>query len=95
MARVRTAVLFNPELAGTQLAPQGYPVRLLVPGWEGPYSVKWLRQIKVVDQPYMAWDEAMGASASSTIYRKQSLSMLVDHIVQFQIQKVGDVLVGH
>jgi sulfane dehydrogenase subunit SoxC len=28
---------------------QGYPVRLLVPGWEAPHSVKWLRQIKVVD----------------------------------------------
>jgi sulfane dehydrogenase subunit SoxC len=32
---------------------QGYPVRLLVPGWHGPFSVKWLRQIKVVDEPYM------------------------------------------
>ena len=45
---------------GEALRPdQGYPMRLLVPGWEGPYSVKWLRQIKVVDQPYMAWDEAI------------------------------------
>src|SRR5437773_7783092 len=33
---------------------QGYPLRLLVPGFEGPSSVKWLRHIKVVDQPYMA-----------------------------------------
>jgi sulfane dehydrogenase subunit SoxC len=32
---------------------QGYPVRLLAPGFEAPYSVKWLRQIKVVDQPYI------------------------------------------
>jgi sulfane dehydrogenase subunit SoxC len=32
---------------------QGHPVRLLVPGWHGPFSVKWLRQIKVVDEPYM------------------------------------------
>jgi sulfane dehydrogenase subunit SoxC len=32
---------------------QGYPLRLFVPGWEGPYNVKWLRRIKVVDQPYM------------------------------------------
>lgn len=28
---------------------QGYPLRLLVPGWEGNLNVKWLRQIKVVD----------------------------------------------
>ena len=32
---------------------QGYPLRLLVPGWEGPFSVKWLKRIKVVDHPYM------------------------------------------
>lgn len=36
---------------------QGYPVRLLVPGWEGSTSVKWLRRIKVVDQPYMTREE--------------------------------------
>lgn len=32
---------------------QGYPVRLLAPGFEAPYNVKWLRQIRVVDQPYI------------------------------------------
>jgi sulfane dehydrogenase subunit SoxC len=38
---------------------QGYPIRMIVPGWEGPFSVKYLKHIKVVDQPYMAWNEAM------------------------------------
>ena len=33
---------------------QGYPLRFLVPGWEGNINVKWLRRIKVVDQPYLA-----------------------------------------
>ena len=28
----------------------GYPLRLLIPGWEGNVSVKWLHRIKVVDQ---------------------------------------------
>ena len=37
---------------------QGYPVRLVVPGWEAIRSVKWLSRIKVVDQPYMAWHES-------------------------------------
>jgi sulfane dehydrogenase subunit SoxC len=32
---------------------QGYPLRLLVPGYEGINNVKWLRQIKVVRQPTM------------------------------------------
>jgi len=36
---------------------QGYPLRLLVPGWEGNINVKWLRRLKVVDQPYMTKDE--------------------------------------
>ena len=29
---------------------QGYPVRLVVPGWEGNMWVKWLRRIEVGDQ---------------------------------------------
>jgi sulfane dehydrogenase subunit SoxC len=43
---------------GEALRPeQGYPLRLLLPGWEGNTSVKWLRQIKVVDAPLMTRDE--------------------------------------
>ena len=37
---------------------QGYPLRLLVPGYEGINNVKWLRRIKVVDQPYMGMRES-------------------------------------
>jgi len=43
---------------------QGYPIRALVPGWEGPFNVKYLRTIKVVDQPYMAWNESMNHSVA-------------------------------
>jgi sulfane dehydrogenase subunit SoxC len=32
---------------------QGYPIRMVVPGAMGIHSVKYLRRIKVVDQPYM------------------------------------------
>lgn len=35
----------------------GYPLRLIVPGFEGIYNVKWLRRIKVVDQPYLSFQE--------------------------------------
>jgi sulfane dehydrogenase subunit SoxC len=39
---------------GEALRPeQGYPLRLLAPGYEGINNVKWLRRIKVVDEPYM------------------------------------------
>jgi sulfane dehydrogenase subunit SoxC len=43
---------------------QGYPIRALVPGWEGPFNVKYLRHIKVVDQPYHAWNESMNHSVT-------------------------------
>jgi sulfane dehydrogenase subunit SoxC len=35
----------------------GYPMRLLLPGYEGNMCVKWLRRLKVVDQPSMSRDE--------------------------------------
>ena len=37
---------------------QGYPLRLVVPGWEAIRAVKWLTRINVVDRPYMAWHES-------------------------------------
>jgi len=38
---------------GEMLRPeQGYPVRLVVPGWEGNMWVKWLRRLEVGDQPW-------------------------------------------
>jgi len=37
---------------------QGYPLRLVVPGWEGNVNVKWLHRLHVVDQPAMSRDEA-------------------------------------
>jgi sulfane dehydrogenase subunit SoxC len=36
---------------------QGYPVRLLLPGWEGSANVKWLRRIKLSDRPFMTREE--------------------------------------
>jgi sulfane dehydrogenase subunit SoxC len=39
---------------GEALRPeQGYPARLVVPGWEGNVNIKWLGRVHVVDQPYM------------------------------------------
>jgi sulfane dehydrogenase subunit SoxC len=43
---------------GEPLRPeQGFPVRLLLPGWEGNTNIKWLRRIKVGDQPFMTREE--------------------------------------
>ena len=45
---------------GERLNPsQGYPMRLLLPGYEGNMSVKWLHRIKLVEEPVMAMNETM------------------------------------
>lgn len=41
------------RMNGEALRPeQGYPVRLVVPGWEGNMWIKWLRRIEVGDRPW-------------------------------------------
>jgi sulfane dehydrogenase subunit SoxC len=43
---------------GEALRPeQGYPARLLLPGWEGNASIKWLRRLELADQPFMTREE--------------------------------------
>lgn len=43
---------------GEMLRPeQGYPLRLLVPGYEGNLSIKWLRRLKLGTQPWHTRDE--------------------------------------
>ena len=36
---------------------QGYPLRLVVPGYEGNINIKWLRRIEVSDAPFMTREE--------------------------------------
>jgi sulfane dehydrogenase subunit SoxC len=43
---------------GERIRPSnGYPLRLLLPGYEGNMQVKWLRRIKVTEGPMMTKDE--------------------------------------
>nr|MBI3614729.1 sulfite dehydrogenase [Nitrospirota bacterium] len=43
---------------GEALRPeQGYPLRLLLPGWEGNANIKWLRRLKLGTAPFMTRDE--------------------------------------
>jgi len=36
---------------------QGYPIRLLVPGWEANLSVKWLKRLEFGDKPWYCKEE--------------------------------------
>jgi sulfane dehydrogenase subunit SoxC len=43
---------------GEALRPeQGYPVRLLLPGWEGNLCVKWLKRLEFSAEPWFAKEE--------------------------------------
>ena len=46
------------EMNGAQLLPDhGFPLRLVVPGWVGIASIKWLGEIEVADRPlYSYWN---------------------------------------
>ena len=44
---------------GERLMPgNGYPMRLLLPGWEGNMNIKYLRRLKLADAPAMTFYEA-------------------------------------
>ncbi|WP_334149087.1 sulfite dehydrogenase [Hyphomicrobium sp.] len=43
---------------GEALRPeQGYPLRLVLPGYEGNTQIKWLRRLQVSDRPFMTREE--------------------------------------
>ena len=46
---------------GEAMRPEnGYPLRLIVPGWTGNINVKWLRRLTVVDRPYLTRMDGVG-----------------------------------
>src|SRR5438128_402957 len=58
---LRDEVLLAHEINGLPLPPQhGFPLRLLVPGWYGMTSVKWLRRITVLTEPFTGYQQAHG-----------------------------------
>jgi sulfane dehydrogenase subunit SoxC len=58
MAKAMKDVLVAYAQNGEPIRPeQGYPLRLIVPGWEGNINVKWLRRLKVLSGPAMTREE--------------------------------------
>ena len=56
----RPDVLLAFEMNGRPLEPQhGFPLRLVVPGWYGMASVKWLTSIEVVTEPFEGFQQAV------------------------------------
>ncbi|MBN1528991.1 MAG: sulfite oxidase [Thermoleophilaceae bacterium] len=60
-------VLLAYEMNGAPLPPQhGFPLRLVVPGWYGMASVKWLERISVLDSPFGGYQQARGYRVRQT-----------------------------
>jgi DMSO/TMAO reductase YedYZ molybdopterin-dependent catalytic subunit len=54
----RPEVLLVDEMNGAPLQPQhGFPLRLVVPGWYGMTSVKWLSRIEAVAEPFTGYQQ--------------------------------------
>ena len=58
MAKAMDDCLVCYGMNGEAIRPQnGFPLRLLVPGFEGIFNSKYLRRIKVVDRYYMTYND--------------------------------------
>lgn len=77
----RPEVLLAHKMNGEDLtAAHGFPVRLLVPGWYGMASVKWVNRIVVTDRPFNGYFQTM---VYSYFERRQGLPTLVPTNEQF------------
>ena len=57
---LRPDIVLAYRMNGNDLPPQhGYPLRLVVPGWYGMASVKWLSSIKVLTKPFDGFQQAV------------------------------------
>jgi sulfane dehydrogenase subunit SoxC len=56
--KARDDVMIAWSQNGERLRPEnGYPIRLIVPGWQGNQNVKWLRRLKFGDKPWHTREE--------------------------------------
>ncbi len=54
---MRSAILAYGQNGEAIRPEQGYPLRLLLPGYEGNTHIKWLRRLQVSDRPFMSREE--------------------------------------
>jgi sulfane dehydrogenase subunit SoxC len=54
---MRDAILAYGQNGEAIRPEQGYPLRLLLPGYEGNTHIKWLRRLQVSDKPFMTREE--------------------------------------
>lgn len=79
MAKALDDVLVAYGQNGEALRPEnGYPLRLIVPGWTANISVKWLRRLTVVDRPYLTRMDTVGQPVLVRDGKARSLSFVME-----------------
>lgn len=87
---------------GEMLRPeQGYPVRLVVPGWEGNIWIKWLRRIEVGDEPWYTREETSkytdlleNGKARKFTFEMDAKSVITSPSPQMPVKKKGFLVIS-
>ncbi len=82
---------------GERVRPEnGYPLRLILPGWEGITNVKWLRRIKAVTGPVMSRNETArytellpNGKARQFTFIMEAKSIITSPTIGFQMSGPG------
>ncbi len=87
--------LLASRMNGEFLDPvHGYPLRLFVPGWYGVASVKWLRRIEVVNQPFRGYFQSVKYTVQKKTERGLETAIVGPMMPKSEIirPRAGDVL---
>ena len=83
------------RMNGELLEPShGFPLRLLVPGWYGVASVKWLKGIEAVEQPFRGYYQTVKYTIQRVTGRGQEMIVVGPMAVKSEIirPRAGEIL---
>ena len=82
---------------GERIRPEnGYPLRLITPGWEGVLNVKWLRRLHLTNRPVMARNETSkytellpSGKARQFTFVMQAKSLITNPSFGYKLEETG------
>ena len=95
IAKANADVLLAFEMNGAPLTPEhGFPLRVVVPGWFGMSSVKWLQRIVVTTEPFSGYYQSIDYTYWEQRNGMPTLVPLAEMRVKAQIARphMGEVL---
>lgn len=81
---------------GERIRPEnGYPLRLIVPGWEGILHVKWLHRLELAREPAMARNETARYTELMPDGRARMFTFVMEAKSVITAPSPGETLPGH